>query len=321
MNTLDSFLPYYSVSYTRNYLTKTYERFHITQAKTKSYHACYSFIYHLKHGQLYFKQASQSPTELKPILLFYGFIQLLKACVLAVDPSYPANSQVLAHGVTTRKRKKSGYQFLDDEVKIQKNGLFSHFLDKMFHVKQLEAEKFQMRVLLEQLGDMHDLFLQINSTAISFQARKTTNYLQLPSELLDSYHMTISRFELFLESFKTSGYSTINTIEEENNQLQITLTREPSIQYAAPWLYDQRGNMYLLKKHRRDGYRYLPELAIHYLLLYNLSMICRYEAEWWGDVIHTFDGVDLPFILKYLTLAERKIPFLIAHYLQNIQNG
>ena len=57
----------------------------------------------------------------KPMLLFYGMGQLFKACLLTIDPNYPESTSVLAHGVTTRKRKKQGYQFLEDEVKIQKN--------------------------------------------------------------------------------------------------------------------------------------------------------------------------------------------------------
>ncbi len=54
------------------------------------------------------------------MLLFYGMSQLFKACLLTIDPNYPESTTVLAHGVTTRKRKKQGYQFLEDEVKVQK---------------------------------------------------------------------------------------------------------------------------------------------------------------------------------------------------------
>ncbi|MEH7537842.1 YaaC family protein, partial [Bacillus toyonensis] len=56
--------------------------------------------------------------------------QLFKACLLTIDPNYPESTTVLAHGVTTRKRKKQGYQFLEDEVKIQKNGLFTHVAEQ-----------------------------------------------------------------------------------------------------------------------------------------------------------------------------------------------
>ena len=64
---------------------------------------------------------------IQPILLFYGFVHLIKACLLQQDPCYPENTSVFAHGVTTRKRKKQQYEFLKDEVKFQKNGLFSMY--------------------------------------------------------------------------------------------------------------------------------------------------------------------------------------------------
>ncbi len=102
-------------------------------------------MYHLQHGQLYFEQAANSPLTLRPVLLFYGASQLLKATVLARSPAYPEASSVLAHGVSTRKRKKTGYQFLHDEVKIQKHGFFGYFLDELFHVKHMAGTKYQMK--------------------------------------------------------------------------------------------------------------------------------------------------------------------------------
>ena len=35
-----------------------------------------------------------------------------------------------------------------------------------------------------------------------------------------------------------------------------------------------------------------------------------------GELIHTFDGSDLPFILQYLTIAENKIPKIIFDFLK-----
>lgn len=309
------FLPYYSAAYTRKYLTDRYEQQNIPQAKSKSYQVSYSFMYHLQHGQLFFEQASQAPTELKPILLFYGLVQLIKGCVLTTDPNYPENSQVLAHGVSTRKRKKSIYRFLEDEVKIQKNGLFPHFLDKMFHMKHQDGEKYPMITLLQDIADMHPLFLKLNQRDLSYQGRFEQGHLCFTSDILDSYHMTPNRFEQFLESFKNSGYDNKKRILERDKQIHIPLSCFPSPLFSPPWLFDQEGTIYLLKNKKNIDVSALPELAVHYLILYNLSMISRYEAEWWGELIHTFDGTDLPFILQYLTIAENKIPSIILNFL------
>ena len=94
-------------------------------------------------------------------MLFYGFVHLIKACLLTEDPGYPENTSVLAHGVSTRKRKKQQYEFLKDEVKFQRNGLFSCMLEKMFNIKHLEGDKATMICLLQQIPEINPLFIQL----------------------------------------------------------------------------------------------------------------------------------------------------------------
>ncbi|WP_326850925.1 YaaC family protein, partial [Bacillus haynesii] len=105
-------------------------------------------FFFLKHAEAFYKQAKIATLEIKPILLFYGMAQLLKACLLTTDPSYPSHTSVLAHGVTTRKRKKQNYRFYEDEVKIQRNGLCMHVIRSLFQLSGLEDERFNMKQLL-----------------------------------------------------------------------------------------------------------------------------------------------------------------------------
>ena len=58
-------------------------------AEQKGYENSYPFIYYLEHAQIYYEQAEQSPLLIKPILLFYGFVHLIKACILTKSPNYP----------------------------------------------------------------------------------------------------------------------------------------------------------------------------------------------------------------------------------------
>ena len=44
----------------------------------------------------------------------------------------------------------------------------------------------------------------------------------------------------------------------------------------------------------------LPELISHYLILYNLSMIARYETEWWSELLKTTPNDDYPILFNSL---------------------
>ena len=185
-------------------------------AKKYTYENTLPFIHRWQQGRSLLEEGKRMPFHAKPLLLFYGFGHLLKALILLYDPSYPATTNVLAHGASTRKRKRKEYRFIDDEVKIQKHGLFPHLLQHMFQMDPSGYDRFQMATL----------------------------FLQVP--LLQDSVRADPRFK--------AKRSTVT----------------------------------------------LPALLVHYLLLYNLSMITRYETEWWGELISQRSSADLPLIEAYI---------------------
>ena len=69
-----------------------------------------------------------------------------------------------------------------------------------------------------------------------------------------------------------------------------------------------------------NGYL-LPELISHYLLLYNLSMIARYETEWWSELFKTIPNDDYPTIIQFLKQLNIKLLFLYTIGLLKEKNG
>ncbi|WP_338752450.1 YaaC family protein [Bacillus sp. FJAT-52991] len=234
----DPLLSYYSVPRAKSFLQTSYKTNDIKQAEQYAYDNCYRFIYCLEHGELFLKQAQQSPIAVQPVLAFYGLSHLLKACLITVDPCYPASVQVLAHGLSSRKKKKQNYYFFQDEVKVQRHGLFIHFSEKMFHITHIEGTKLNMKTLLKQIPELSCFFHQHN---------------------------------------ECSPFLTLE--KKEENSL-------PS------------------------------ELMIYYALLYNLSMIARYETEWWYELLKLMPGEEYPFIKQFLTISIHKTPLLIEDYLR-----
>ncbi len=312
-NIWKSYSVFQSAENSQDFLQRYYKSDGQKDSVSLSYDNCYTFIYYLQHGRTYYEQAKIAPLSIQPVLLFYGMVHLIKACILLSDPFYPASSSVLAHGVSTRKRKKKNYVFLDDEVKIQKEGLFTHFSDKMFHMKQLEGERYTMEQLMKRVPELSDLFL--------FRENKPHQYLigsafdteyYIPAAILDDLKMTATRFSSFIQ--KHLPEKTAINYSPETDSIRLNC-QSPAKRYAAyPFMYNFDMHTIHISADK-SMYEPFPELHTHYLLLYNLSMICRYETEWWNDLLHNFETSDFPFIQQFLSLTANKVPFLIFEFL------
>ncbi|MCJ7842947.1 YaaC family protein [Lederbergia sp. NSJ-179] len=299
---------FHSADKARTYLTDSYTQLEIENPSAKAYDNCYSFIYYLEQGEIFYKQAAQTPLSIKPILLYYGLVHLVKACLLSVDPYYPHSTTVLAHGVSTRKRKRRDYQFLEDEVKIQKNGLCTYFLERMFHVKHLEGEKFKMGDLLQLVVEMDECFLFLNGMPNMIELpRVDAHSCLIPKQLLESYYMDKKRMKEYL-AHKCG--KEIQWVKDEGENI----TLRQSIGNTPPFRYHMEKQSLWLPANIH-AFTYLPDLLIHYLVLYNLSMISRYETEWWMELIKTTPNSDYPFIRNFLDITELKGPFLIENFL------
>ncbi|RUQ29138.1 hypothetical protein ELQ35_10660 [Peribacillus cavernae] len=307
----NSFIYFFSASSTQTYLKKCYAEANIMDKEKKSFENCYPFIYYIEHAQAYYNQAAAAPLSIQPILSFYGFIQLLKACLLTIDPNYPESTSVLAHGVTTRKRKKQQYEFIYDEVKVQKNGLFTYMAEKMFHLKHLDGEKFSMGELLKELPELEKCFQFLHSKSNFKTLIPMVEGYSLPSSILDTFHMTGSRFKDFLEAKTKNKYS----VEEQEARLILHPGREWSLNLDSPIHYHLFEKSFAISMNKNSSCFGFPELLVHYLLLYNLSMIARYETEWWSELLKTMANDDYPLISQFLNTTLIKGPHLVYEWL------
>ncbi|WP_338787895.1 YaaC family protein [Metabacillus sp. FJAT-53654] len=305
-------LSYHSTETVQKKLEKTYEKFLYENSKKLEYDNCLRFVYFLKHGENFFTQANQSPPAIQPMLLFYGISQLIKACLIIIDPEYPSTSSVLAHGVSSRKRKKQQYHFLEDEIKIQRNGLFSHVANKIFQINHLEAEKYSMELLLKQIAEMNEVFSFHHSQKTSVLVDQDHDQFLITESVAQLFHMSPKRLAEFLEERYLFEFDKSNT----EGIVLLKSVNSMATYNCMPFSYHlEEGNFYLPTS--REVLLKIPELLVHYLLLYNLSMISRYETEWWYELLLGASNDDYPFILRYMEIAKRKIPYFILNFLEH----
>lgn len=308
------FSSFHSTSMVQQLLYRCYSKAGREDAKQKSYANGYAFLYYLQHGQSFYLTARTAPLSIQPVLLFYGMVQLLKACILTVDADYPMSSSVLAHGVSTRKQKKQNYNFFNDEVKVQKHGLFTHFSEKMFHVKHMAGEKFQMRSLLKRISELHELFEVYYGAKLSRKVHYDPfrQCILIPVTILDDYHMTFSHF--ISHVIPEWHWIQKESVEIEGNYIKAICTDQLKSLEHEPFMFDLSTKTYRLPTQREEIFQ-KQEVIFHYLLLYNLSMISRYETEWWSELLHSYSSEAYPFIHKFLSVTFEKVPFLLYEYL------
>ncbi|WP_226582365.1 YaaC family protein [Halobacillus litoralis] len=229
----ETILTYLQVTaHTRPFLQGCYERINHPKSDHHAYNNAERFIYGLTLGKDYWTAALHTPFSVKPLLFYYGLNHYIKSCLLTVDPGYPATAKVLAHGLSTRKRKKQHYRFLEDDIRIQPHGLFPHAARHLFQFES-QKEKISMDELLRPLPSMKTLY--------SFKGRDQ---------------------------------------QEETEQ---------------QW----------------------PELLSYLAVLYNLSMLVRYEGEWWGEMEQMKDREDYVFVVHFLDSCTRQIPHLVSDWLKD----
>jgi hypothetical protein len=284
-------------------------------AASKSYQNCNTFMYYLDHGLRFYDNGKKADQVVQPVLYFYGMVHLLKACLLTERPDYPESTSLLAHGVTTRKRKKKQYSFMNDEVKLQQHGLFPYFSEHLFSLKKFPFEKISMERLFSTIPEMNDFFsIQKNEKMMDIGI-VGSRILQFPLQLLDNYHLTEQAFIRRIEGF----LPTINDIKIDNSSISIHLDDIlPSS--PGPFFIHMQNEKIYFPAHRNH---FLPtsEVVTHYLILFNLSMLCRYEAEWWGDLLVSRPDIDYPFINHFLKITSEKIPNMIGKKLMDKYGG
>ncbi|MBB6454414.1 hypothetical protein HNQ94_002896 [Salirhabdus euzebyi] len=305
-----------SIPYVQMYLKNCYKKQEIEDADRLSFENAERFIYYLEHAETYFQQSKQAPISIKPVLLFYGLTQLIKTCLIACRPQYPENTRLLAHGVSARKRKKQNYSFLQDEVKIQQYGLFPYFSNHLFSINQFPTDKFSMDVLLKKIPEMDELNLFQNkeTTHEEIFSNEIQKELRIPLTFLNDWHMTENRF---IEKIKLY-LPEIEDVKNTDNHLVLSLEKNILPFENSLFSFHIYKEKWFLSKKRKTVFPF-HEVMTHYLLLYNLSMICRYETEWWGDLLHTYGSNDYSYIKRFVDIAETKTPIMLGYFLLNMQ--
>ncbi|MGG1657806.1 YaaC family protein [Brevibacillus sp. NRS-1366] len=312
----------------RKYLAACYQSMGFEHFDRLAFQQSTRFLYLWKQARQFYTTAMAADLSIQPLLLFYGCTHLLKGMLLTRDPAYPQNSRVLQHGVTTRKLKRSAYLLTEDEIRPQKEGFFAH----LAHVFSLTP--LQDRYLA------HDLFASIPGVSDAYAV--TTNKEQFwvgiemtkvaPSKELGTapgIWITVSfpegkqgplaySTETFMQYIRRLTPSTCKLEQvrwREGTIKELLLSQFALSQLEQHPLFRVQGNTLFFWNGPSTSLP-LPEWASHYLLLYLLSMLCRYETEWWGELTLSHGFAERFLVELFLEHHATTFPTVIMKQIQ-----
>ncbi|TCW39368.1 YaaC-like protein [Laceyella sacchari] len=320
-----AFMPFQNEETARRYLMDVYSRAQAEHPDRLAYRNVPAFTSYMNQAVALIQDSGRSNQPWsRPILLYYGMMSMFKAWLLTRMPDYPQNATVLRHGLSTRKRKRSGFRFVEDDIRIQREGLFP-LVAEALHLPIQTGESFTAKDLFGFIAELQPtyrfLFGQESLIPVIFSHSGDDILLHIPERVQDSFHCSAERLADKLnrvgsipfsavESGKTAGHLTLRvTIDPSSPTLCTAESVWLNIQH--PWFYeDKKGDHYLWLGNGRP-LAPIPELLAHLMLLFSLSMLCRYDPPLWGEIMLDNQHAEQILINELLDLVPRKFPQLM----------
>ncbi|MFC7440178.1 YaaC family protein [Laceyella putida] len=324
----------------RRYLIDAYSRRPFNQPDRLAYRNVPAFTSYINQATSLIKESQTNHPWVRPILLYYGMMSMLKAWLLTRIPDYPQNTAVLRHGLSTRKRKRERFRFCEDEIKIQREGLFPLVAEE-WNLPPMTGESYTAKELFSFIPDLHPtyhrLFQQKSLARVFFTRSGAGLLLHVPEQVLDHFHLSAERLVDKLNqarhglfSLSTSrgydGYLTLHCACDEeglstvvvDNPLpphpgfpSLSTTESLCVSFHHPWFYEnKKGDLYLWLGNDRPVAP-LPEILVHLMLLFSLSMLCRYDPPLWGEIMLDNQQAEQIIIHELLELVPRKFAQLM----------
>lgn len=309
-------------------LKDKYRLQHVDHPERASFQNTQSLISYVRQARAFLGRSRPIDRWVDPLCFYYGMMSLLKALILTVDIDYPSHTAILRHGLSTRKRKKSQYQFLQDEIKIQKEGLLPHLLHRL-NASIPVGTTYRPIELIGMIPELQSDYRYITGNRTLFPVRIHSSptcqknagmLISLEQQILDDFHRPIWRLTEYLNQAQSESRFEIESTPSSNRLF--LRWYHPSVNHVLNWEYgfrhpyffeNSKGDYFLWLGNNHPTTQPIPEWTVHYLLLFLMSMLCRYDAPLW-DELH-YSTKEAVLIQPLLQVVKRKFPHLILQIL------
>ncbi|WP_175552321.1 YaaC family protein [Seinonella peptonophila] len=305
------------------FLTKRYQHFGFEEVEKLSFHNVQAFSHYLRQGRACLQTTSALEGWVEPLTLYYGMLNLLKAVLITFDPTYPALTSLMRHGCSTRKKKRQPYRFLQDEVRIQKEGLLPHLLHFLTSSSK-EGERFTPQSLFGMVPELQTPYSLITKKKTLFpihlHQEHDSIWLIVSEDVLDQVHLSLQSWLHQFSRYVSEENKPKQSFQKNKKiyiQWSFTNIQEAKVwSMDHPWIYrNQKGVHYLWIDNERPYRDSLPMIAVIYLVLFSLSMLARYDSPLWGELL--LDSPESALIQPLFQWVKRWLPHWVYDHLYN----
>jgi len=214
--------------------------------------------------------------------------------------TYGKKSPSRAHGLEPPKPE----DFAVISTRVQKDGTFPQF-HSCYSKETLFRRKFTMKELLSLVPEVKVEYETVyNEKSRALKISRTRFGLSVVDTEIEKYRNLARDLATF--------FPEIEAVQQLESSISLWHPGDVPIIRAVS------GEEYLvlpLERHNKN--LFLPEMSVHFLIMYLLGMISRYHPKEWGETAEGEKSGEIYIIQKFLETTTRKFPNLILNKLRN----
>lgn len=277
--------------------------------------------YYIKQARDYYDLSLTVSTLTKPTLLYYGAVCLVEALILA-RRGYPDDTT--HHGLTDKKIGNESITDLKDfKVQVFRKGTFSELYGNItsgsLEYDDIKNTIWTLKELFSMIPEMNKIFEDTYNEKCQilkvdrFFDNKDEEYIKFKVDLLLTESQDkIDKFINNIEGFQSSY---LNPVLLDGNVMRAY--KKPTAKREIT-LKNIMGEEYLISRLEKNGKIInLPEISLHLIILFSLSILSRYRIDLWGEGSLELEKADFYIIKEFLKISTRKFPNIVLNLLMD----
>lgn len=274
--------------------------------------AAQQLSYAVKQANEFYDAASHMSSITSPLMYFYGMSNLVVALMVACSGQVVMSS---SHGLGKVFRNITSADVDTFTIEVHGQGTFHNFYGCYSTPRRLKGTSWSLKELLSVIPELEHSFAEVYGE--KSRVVKVVRRVHRDRRL---------------------AYIDDDRFADDANEVDVLIPRLHECYLLPPQLLPDGGlvlhekigaseditirsvlgeRYFILSTEKGACYYWLPELSSHYMLMFALSMLVRYEARAWGECI-TKRLTGLPYLVeRFLAVSARKFPNMILDEIKN----